>query len=99
MKAILLASLLIVCSLAVTQRPITNAERLKIDNLKKSGTWGGYMISLAEMHLMAQGPVDALINGIEEVLADLERKHTAADMAFAKRTDEHNVFIYFITKF
>jgi hypothetical protein len=25
----------------------------KIDNLKKSGTWGGYMISLAEMHLMA----------------------------------------------
>jgi len=48
------------------------------------------MISLAEMHLMAQGPVDALINGIEEVLADLEVKHTAADEAFAKRTDEHN---------
>jgi hypothetical protein len=23
-------------------------------------------------------------------LADLERKHTAADEAFAKRTDEHN---------
>ena len=48
------------------------------------------MISLAEMHLMAQGPVDALITGIEEVLSDLERKHTAADVAFAKRTDEHN---------
>jgi len=31
-----------------------------------------------------------LINGIEEVLGDLERKHVAADEAFAKRTDEHN---------
>ena len=48
------------------------------------------MLNLAEMHLMAQGPVDALINGIIEVLSDLERKHTAADEAFAKRTDEHN---------
>jgi hypothetical protein len=31
-----------------------------------------------------------LINGIEDVLVDLEKKHTAADAAFAKRTDEHN---------
>jgi hypothetical protein len=79
MKAILIASLLIVCSLATTHRAMTNAELNKIETLKKSGTWGGYMIELAEMHLMAQGPVDALITGIEEVLADLERKHTAAD--------------------
>lgn len=44
------------------------------------------MIKLAELHMLAEGPVDALITGIEEVLADLERKHTAADEAFDKRT-------------
>jgi uncharacterized protein YukE len=48
------------------------------------------MLKLAEMHVLAQGPVDALINGIEEVLADLQRKHEAADIAFDKRTQEHN---------
>ena len=53
MKALLIASLLILGTLAVTHRQLTNAEKAKIENLKKSGTWGGYMLNLAEMHLMA----------------------------------------------
>jgi hypothetical protein len=53
MKALLILALVCVGTFAVTHRSITNAERLKIENLKKSGTWGGYMISLAEMHLMS----------------------------------------------
>lgn len=86
MKALIIAAFLIVSSLAVTQIPITNAELKRIETLRNSKTWGGFMIKLAELHMLAEGPVDALITGIEEVLADLERKHTAADEAFDKRT-------------
>ena len=31
---------------------LTNTERIKIDSLRKSGTWGGVMLGLAEMNLM-----------------------------------------------
>ena len=52
MKAIILA-LLVVCAFAVQHKPLTNAERIKIDTLRKSGTWAGVMLGLAELHLMA----------------------------------------------
>ena len=55
------------------------------------------MLNLGELHLLAQGPVDALINGINEVLADLERKHTSADEAFDKRTQEHETEVRRLT--
>lgn len=54
---------------------LTNAERIKIDTLRKSGTWGGVMLGLAEMNLMTQGPVDVILKGIQEVLTDLAKKH------------------------
>jgi hypothetical protein len=38
-----------------------------------------------------------LINGIVEVLNDLERKHTAADVAFDKRTGEHETEVRRLT--
>ena len=54
---------------------LTNTERIKIDSLRKSGTWGGVMLGLAEMNLMTQGPVDVILKGIQEVLTDLAKKH------------------------
>ena len=32
------------------------------------------MLGLAEMHLMTNGPVDALIKGVQAILADLDVK-------------------------
>lgn len=55
------------------------------------------MLNLGELHLLAQGPVDALINGIEDVLTDLQRKHTAADEAFDLRTSEHETEVRRLT--
>jgi len=40
------------------------------------------MLGLAELHLMAQGPVDVLVTAIEEVVVDLEHKREHADEAF-----------------
>ena len=52
MKALLIAALLLVGTFAV-MRPIPNAQVKKIEDLRKSKTWGGFMLNLAELHMLA----------------------------------------------
>jgi len=40
------------------------------------------MINLAEVHLSTGGPLDELIEAIDEVVEDLDRKLVAAHAAF-----------------
>lgn len=47
------------------------------------------MINLAEVHLTTGGPLDELIEAIDEVVEDLGRKLEAAHEAFDRRTQRH----------
>eukprot|EP01006_Ploeotia_vitrea_P049790 TRINITY_DN67376_c0_g3_i2.p2 TRINITY_DN67376_c0_g3~~TRINITY_DN67376_c0_g3_i2.p2 ORF type:complete len:113 (+),score=9.24 TRINITY_DN67376_c0_g3_i2:36-374(+) len=71
-------------------KSLTNAQIRRIENLKKTNTWGATLMNLAELHLAAGGPIDGLVAAIEEVISDLETKIENAHAAFDKRTNEHN---------
>lgn len=53
MKAILIATLLIASTLCVSKIQMTNSAIKKVETLRKSKTWGGFMLNLGELHLMA----------------------------------------------
>lgn len=47
------------------------------------------MLGLAEMHAKAGGPLDQLVDAIEEVVEDLDNKLNKAHADFDKRTAEY----------
>ena len=51
MKTLCLIALLFACTMAVTMRPMTNAQINKFESLKKENKWGGIMMNLAELHI------------------------------------------------
>lgn len=46
-------------------------------------------MNLAEMHTLAQGPLDELIVAIQEVISDVEVKTERAHRDFDARTQQH----------
>jgi hypothetical protein len=49
------------------------------------------MLNLAELHLMAGGPLDELVEAIEGVMDDLDRKIENSHSEYQKRSDEHDM--------
>jgi hypothetical protein len=47
-------------------------------------------MNLAELHMMAKGPLDELVAAIEDTVTDLSNKREKRDAAYVKRTNEHN---------
>lgn len=46
-------------------------------------------MNLAELHLMAKGPIENLVSAIQDVVADLEIKTQNTHVEFDQRTNEH----------
>lgn len=89
--AVVCFALLIASSCAVgVHNKMTNAQLNKMNALKADKGWSSIIINLAELHLMAEGPLDELIAAIEEVIDDLNRKLTSADEEYQKRTVQHD---------
>jgi vacuolar-type H+-ATPase subunit I/STV1 len=47
-----------------THRPLTNVQIKKIQTLKEGNSWGSLLVNLAEMHALAEGPIEDLIVAI-----------------------------------
>jgi len=60
-----------------------------MDNLKKGNSWGSFLMNLAEMHTLAQGPLDELVVAIQEVISDVDVKTERANRDFDARTNQH----------
>lgn len=56
------------------------------------------MLGLAEMHAKAGGPLDQLVDAIEEVVEDLDNKLNKAHADFDKRTAEYEAEVSRIQK-
>jgi hypothetical protein len=48
------------------------------------------MLNLAELSMMTEGPLDGLLQAINDVIADLQVKLQQADQDFETRTGQHN---------
>jgi len=68
---------------------MTNAQINKYESLKKGNNWAGIMMNLAELHIQSEGPLDELVDAIEEVINDLERKTDRAHEEYERKTVEH----------
>lgn len=69
---------------------MTNAQIQKLKAIQSDDKWASIVMKMAELHLMAQGPVDTLVDAINEVVADLEEKLEGAHAEYDRRTNEHN---------
>ncbi|CAD8083072.1 unnamed protein product [Paramecium sonneborni] len=89
MKTIFLIALIAVAFTARVQE--RNLAKISTD-LKKS-TYGSALLHLVELHSMAGGPVQELIDAIEELINDLEDELEELEFNFQVRTNEHNALV------
>lgn len=68
---VVLIMALAITSYALTPKKVSLAQKQQIDEIKKSNSWAHILINLAELNLMAKGPVDDLIEAIQDCVADL----------------------------
>jgi len=69
MKAIIL-TLLVLGSFSLKWEGLSRTNQKHIEELSKS-RWGKTMLSMVELHALAGNVVDDLVQGIEELIVDL----------------------------
>ncbi|CAD8049227.1 unnamed protein product [Paramecium primaurelia] len=89
MKSLILIALIAVAFTARVQE--RNMAKVQAD-LAKS-TYGKALLHLVELHSMAGGPVQELIDAIEELINDLEEELETLEFNFQVRTNEHNALV------
>jgi len=82
----LIAVLLISSVMSIKPYRLSNAQMEKIDKLKNGNTWASILLNLAELHMLAEGPLEELIGAIHDVVEDLNTKLTKAAEDFDTRT-------------
>jgi len=88
-KIAIVFALMVVASMAVTTSHISSAQEKKINDLVHDKKWASIIMNLAELHLMAQGPIDTLVSAIQDVIADLEAKQERTHAEYDQRTSDH----------
>ncbi|KAM3144293.1 hypothetical protein pb186bvf_003457 [Paramecium bursaria] len=85
---VLTVLILSVLSLRVQRQ---SPQKLQAELAKSN--YGRALLHLVELHSLAQGPVQELIEGIEELVNDLQTGLEDLDYGFARRTNEHNSLV------
>ncbi|CAD8055795.1 unnamed protein product [Paramecium sonneborni] len=89
MKSIILIALI---AIAFTAR-VQERNMAKIQTELAKSTYGSALLHLVELHSMAGGPVQELIDAIEELINDLEEELETLEFNFQVRTNEHNALV------
>jgi hypothetical protein len=71
------------------RRPITSKQVETLNEIIKDKKWASIILKLAELHMMAKGPVDTLVSAIEGVVSDLGVKLESAHNDYALVVSEH----------
>lgn len=70
---------------------MTHATKMAIEKLRNTkGSWASFLVNLAEVHVTSGGPLDELLEAIEEVITDLGNKLDRAHENYEKRTELHH---------
>lgn len=70
-------------------RAWTNRESQMIGELQQSH-WASFILNYAELHLRSKGVLQDLLNGINELIEQLNEELHDLTATFARRTDQHN---------
>ncbi|CAD8182504.1 unnamed protein product [Paramecium pentaurelia] len=90
MKVIIIISLLLTFSMAAHFDKKTIHKH--IEDLHKS-KWGKTLLSMMALHSQSQGPVDELVQAIEDLVADLQEELDVLEFNFGQRTNEHHKIV------
>lgn len=94
MKAALAFVLIIALTSAIK---VTKSPQKLQSELEKSN-FGRAILHLVELHSMAGGAVQELVDAIEELSNDLEVGIENLDLDFKRRTNEHNALVSQLTQ-
>jgi len=87
---VVLVIALVLCSTAALKpKKMTSVQASRIAEIKKTNSWAGILLNLAELHMTAKGPLEELIQAIEDTITELAYKREKRDAAYVKRTEEH----------
>jgi hypothetical protein len=90
MKAILVLALCAsVLAIDIHSNIFTKSQQQSLAQIKQS-KWGSWIVDFAEVHLQAKGPLQELLNAIDELIDDLNAELAELTKNFNRRTDEHN---------
>jgi hypothetical protein len=79
MKVALILILALVCTSAIVPKKITKAQKESYETLRNKSNWAGFFVRLAEVQVMTSGPLDELVQAIEDALEELAMKRAKAD--------------------
>lgn len=83
-------ALMVVAATATSNLAHSSTTKQKIQDLVQDKKWASIIMNLAELHLMAQGPIDTLVSAIQDVIADLEAKQVRSQEEYDQRSSEHD---------
>jgi hypothetical protein len=91
---VILVIALVVCSTeALKPKKMTSVQAARLAEIKKGNSWASILLNLAELHMAAKGPLEELIQAIEDTIDELGYKREKRDAAYVKRTEEHNALV------
>jgi len=61
-------------TMSLESKPLTSTQVSKLQTLLQEKKWASIVLGLAELNLMAQGPIDGLIDAVNDIIDDLGRK-------------------------
>jgi hypothetical protein len=68
---IVILALVICSSQALRTRRLSNVQVARIEEIKRSNSWAGILLNLAELHMAAKGPIEELVAAIADTIKDL----------------------------
>jgi hypothetical protein len=76
--------------LGLNKKKLTSATTKQIDALKKNKSWGKVALDMAELHMLAKGPLDDLLTALQNLVSDLQEQQADATSDFDDRTTQHH---------
>lgn len=61
---IVLVAILLASTYAIKPKGVTGAQQARIAEIKKTNSWAAVVLNLAELNLMAKGPIEELVEAI-----------------------------------
>jgi hypothetical protein len=71
---------------------MSRVSQKHIEELQKS-RWGRAILTMVELHALSGGVVQELIDGINDLIADLNEELAELEFDFGVRTNEHNALV------
>jgi len=84
-SVVLVVCMLLLAFASASKTRLTSAQEKRITELRQSNL-GEIMLTLAELHMMSEGPVDELNEALEALIEDIQEKIEDNDASYNERS-------------